>query len=95
MPRDRVGAQDGRMDSAGKASIERTIQRFRAGQLHAAADTLVVEEPLELRAHGKSLAVIMRTPGHDGELLRGLLHAEGLIRAGEENWSLTQKSIYE
>lgn len=78
------------MHSAGKASTERTIQRFRGGQWLSAADTLVVEEPLELRAHGQSLAVIMRTPGHDGELLRGLLHAEGLIRAGEEDWSLTQ-----
>lgn len=44
---------------------------------------LAVEEPLELRAHERSLAVIMRTPGHDLELARGLLHAEGVIREGD------------
>ena len=44
-------------------------------------DELAVEEPLEIRAHGESLAVVMRTPGNDHELVRGLLHAEGVIRA--------------
>ncbi len=47
------------------------------------SDELVKEEPLELRAHGESLAIIMRTPGHDLQLLTGLLHAEGVLRADD------------
>lgn len=43
------------------------------------ADALAVEEPLEIRVDGQSLTTTMRTPGHDFELVTGLLHAEGLI----------------
>lgn len=59
---------------------QRTIHTFRDGFLSPRTDALAVEEPLEIRAHGKSLAVLMRTPGHDLELVRGLLHAEGVLR---------------
>ncbi len=50
-------------------------------------DELAIEEPLEIRAHSKSLAVLMRTPGDDMELVRGLLRAEGVIR--EEPFTLS------
>jgi FdhD protein len=43
------------------------------------ADTLVVEEPLEIRLNGKSLAVTMRTPGSELELALGFLYTEGII----------------
>jgi FdhD protein len=42
-------------------------------------DTVVVEEPLEIRVDGKRLAVTMRTPGSDVELAQGFLLTEGLI----------------
>ena len=42
-------------------------------------DTLAVEEPLEIRADGKPLAVTMRTPGHDVDLALGFLLTEGLV----------------
>ena len=42
-------------------------------------DTLAVEEPLEIRADGRSLAVTMRTPGHDVDLALGFLLTEGLV----------------
>ena len=45
------------------------------------ADFLAVEEPLEIRVGGKSLAVTMRTPGNDVELAAGFLVSEGVIRA--------------
>jgi FdhD protein len=43
------------------------------------ADRVAVEEPLEIRAGGRALAVTMRTPGHDEELAVGFLHGEGLL----------------
>jgi FdhD protein len=44
-------------------------------------DRLAVEEPLEIRLGGEPFTVTMRTPGHDIELVNGLLHAEGVIEA--------------
>jgi len=44
-------------------------------------DVLSVEEPLEIRVQDETLAVTMRTPGHDGELAAGFLLAEGLVRS--------------
>jgi FdhD protein len=41
-------------------------------------DRVVVEAPLQLRARGVPVATVMRTPGHDIELVRGLLHAESV-----------------
>ena len=43
------------------------------------ADTVAVEEPLEIRVDGEAVAVTMRTPGHDEELALGFLYAESLI----------------
>lgn len=42
-------------------------------------DELIVEEPLEIRISGETMAVTMRTPGNDLELVLGFLHAEGVI----------------
>jgi FdhD protein len=43
-------------------------------------DQLAVEEPLEIRVDTQSIAVTMRTPGDDSELVAGFLVSEGLIR---------------
>jgi len=42
-------------------------------------DVAAVEEPLEIRLHDRSFAVIMRTPGQDRALAAGFLLAEGVI----------------
>lgn len=52
------------------------------------ADELSVEEPLEIRIAGEPLAVTLRTPGHDHELVAGFLLAEGLIRSRADLGSL-------
>jgi FdhD protein len=45
---------------------------------------LVVEEPLEMRVGGRALAVTMRTPGNDMEVLAGFLVSEGVVRHKDE-----------
>lgn len=47
-------------------------------------DTLAVEAPLEVRIGGKAIAVLMRTPGHDEELVTGFLFGEGVIADADD-----------
>ena len=50
----------------------------------AEVDKLAREEPLEIRVRGRSVAVTMRTPGHDRELAAGFLLTERIIGRREE-----------
>lgn len=59
-------------------SREVRIERLRGSEREATRDHVVVEAPLQLRARGAPVATVMRTPGHDLELARGLLHAESI-----------------
>ncbi|MGH8889800.1 MAG: formate dehydrogenase accessory sulfurtransferase FdhD [Acidothermaceae bacterium] len=47
-------------------------------------DTLVAEEPLEIRVGGTAIAVTMRTPGDDFDLVAGFTFTEGLVTAAEQ-----------
>jgi FdhD protein len=47
-------------------------------------DTLVGEEPLEIRVGSTALAVTMRTPGNDMDLAVGFLVSEGIITTGDQ-----------
>jgi len=54
---------------------------WKDGTLHAALPDLVVtEEPLEIRLRGQSIAITMRTPGHDDELTAGFLFSENILK---------------
>ena len=55
--------------------------RFEGPSGASVAETVVVEEPLAIRLGGDTLAVTMRTPGHDRELVLGFLWSEGVVRA--------------
>jgi FdhD protein len=47
-------------------------------------DALAVEAPLEVRIGGNPLTVLMRTPGHDEELVTGFLFGEGVIADADD-----------
>lgn len=46
----------------------------------ARKETIVVEEPLEIRLDDRPVATTLRTPGHDLELALGFLVGEGILR---------------
>jgi FdhD protein len=65
-----------------------TVTRRRGDGASRARDALAVEEPLEIRlawkdregrARVEALAVTMRTPGDDFELVAGFLHGESVV----------------
>jgi FdhD protein len=47
-------------------------------------DLAAAEEPLDVRLHGRSFAVIMRTPGEDRALAAGFLLSERIIRSAAD-----------
>ena len=59
------------------------------GALATRADLVAVEEPLEIRVDGETLAVTMRTPGQDGDLALGFLYAEGVIGGPDDVGSVS------
>ncbi|MFD4139798.1 formate dehydrogenase accessory sulfurtransferase FdhD [Streptomyces sp. NPDC058572] len=63
----------------GRVTERRRTIRIRDGAVSARPDTLVAEEPMEIRLNGKPLAITMRTPGDDFALAVGFLVSEGVI----------------
>jgi FdhD protein len=69
--------------SATAKSVE--IVRLREHENAARApDEVALEEPLEIQIEGRSIAILMRTPGHDSELAAGFALTEGVIRNAED-----------
>ncbi len=73
--------------------LTRDIEKVsRDGQSEANADQLALEEPLEIQAgvgagaerDWQTVAITMRTPGHDRELALGFLAGEGMLRGPEQ-----------
>lgn len=82
---------------ADEAVTARRVVKVREG-VEVSQDDLVVEEPLEIRLDGTSLAVVMRTPGDDADLALGFAITEGIVAdpasiaqvvdLGEGRWNL-------
>ena len=68
----------------GRVTVRRPVRRIADGTSRRRPDALAAEEPMELRVDGRSLAVTMRTPGHDVELAHGFLLTEGVIGSRED-----------
>jgi len=74
------------------------VTRRRGSEAKGARDAVAVEEPLEIRVAWTSasgsrivepLAVTMRTPGDDFELVAGFLYGEGVVSRAEDLAELT------
>ena len=67
-----------------KRLVERRIVRYRENAGQVCDDVLTMEEPLEIRLEGEAIAVIMRTPRDDFDLVAGFLYTEGLIERPDD-----------
>lgn len=60
------------------------ITRYHSGGCYPADDLVAVEEPVEVRLNGSTLAFLMRLPGDDRLLAVGFCFSEGLIGSREQ-----------
>ena len=60
------------------------VTRVAGGLVTRTTDIAAAEEPLDVRLHGRSFAVIMRTPGEDRALAAGFLLSERVIRSADD-----------
>ncbi|MGI9088667.1 MAG: formate dehydrogenase accessory sulfurtransferase FdhD [Chthoniobacterales bacterium] len=71
-----------------------TLAQIVRHDLHSRPETrpdhLAAEAPLEIRIEGQSVAVVMRTPGHDRELAAGFLVTENLVRSPNDIFEITR-----
>ena len=72
------------MEESAPAVRRQPIVRFGDAAPERREDRVSVEEPLEIRVGGETLAVTMRTPGHDFDLAAGWLVAEGIVHRPED-----------
>ncbi len=63
----------------GRVTARRPVRHVTAADAVRRPETLVVEEPLEIRVNGAPVTVTMRTPGSDIALAQGFLLTEGVI----------------
>jgi FdhD protein len=63
---------------------EVSVTRIAADGVTRTRDFAAAEEPLDVRLHGRSFAIIMRTPGEDRALAAGFLLAERIIRSAAD-----------
>ena len=68
----------------GRVTARRPVRHLSTEDAVARPETVVVEEPLEIRINGAPLTVTMRTPGSDVELAQGFLLTEGIIARRED-----------
>ena len=75
-------------DSASVRAIS-VVRLSRGESARETPDEIAVEEPLEIRVEGRSVAVVMRTPGCDRELAAGFALTEGIVRDAADIFEIT------
>jgi len=77
------------------------IVEFAATEQHTRRDSVVVEEPVEIRVvfgpaekrSMRSVSITMRTPGHDRELAAGFLLSENLLTSPSQIESVSTRGV--
>jgi FdhD protein len=64
-------------------TIDYEGMRFDKDGTHISKEMLAVEAALQIDINGEPYTVVMRTPGDDHELIRGLLYAEDIYKGSE------------
>lgn len=75
-----------------ESSFAVDISKVRDGVAKSLADSVAVEEPLEIRLGystpdgrtTRSISITMRTPGNDRELAAGFLYSEAIVHQGKD-----------
>jgi FdhD protein len=68
----------------GRVTSRTPVLRIRGAAHSTRPDTVAAEEPLEIRLAGTPLAVTMRTPGDDFDLVHGFLATEAVIGTADD-----------
>jgi FdhD protein len=76
------------MESGSRSVNYFTVSEWNDRKVRRLRDSLVGEEPLQIRLGKRPLTVTMRTPGDDFELAAGFLFSEGIIHSAKEVASL-------
>ena len=71
-----------------RTTSRRPVVSIRAGRPERRIDEVVGEEPLEIRVGGRPLAVTMRTPVDDIDLVAGFCWTEGLLTSPDESLTI-------
>lgn len=65
------------------------IQKLDRDAISSEQDLLAVEDPLEIRLQDRTVAITMRTPGNDEDLVAGFLFTEGILRSASQISGIT------
>ena len=77
----------------GRLATRARITRVTETGCRSGPDTVVVEEPLEIRVNGSPLAVTMRTPGSDVELTQGWATGREILSDSERKCVLASSPV--
>ncbi len=79
-----LAGMGGGEDDLGEGVRATRVTRCEGGAADEREDRVAHEEPLEIQLGATSLAVVMRTPGHDEELALGFLVTERVVASAGE-----------